>query len=103
MLYVVSPQVLRKLCCVVGSATRGCGVVSDFFFFFPVAQCMKITLKKYLKWWDSEIACFEPGPFGLVSLYSGIHGIVKNTQLQFHINRYSRHIRTAELNSIPNC
>lgn len=26
-----------------------------------------------------------------------------NTQLQDHINRYSRHIRTAELNSIPNC
>lgn len=78
-----------------------CGITNDLFS--SVAKCVTITLKKCLKWWDSEIACFAPNPFDLVPLYCRIHSIFISTQLQVHINRYSGLIRTAELNSIPNC
>ena len=70
--------------------------------FSSIAICVKITQKKCLKWWDSGIVCFEPNSFDLVSLYSRIHNIVMSMQLQVHINRYSKLIRTAELNSIAN-
>lgn len=44
----------KEVMCAFGSATQG--MWCRKWPFFPVALCMKITLKKCLKWWDSEIA-----------------------------------------------